>query len=88
MSRGTPPASAANGLAGFIREVSMQILLSNACAAHQYINQGIAYFERNEFAKAVALFDIALQLSPDDPYAHWNRATALLSLGEYQRGFK
>jgi len=66
----------------------MQILLSNACAAHQYTSQGIAYFERNEFAKAVALFDIALQLSPDDPYAHWNRATALLSLGEYQRGFK
>ena len=66
----------------------MQILLSGAAVAQQYITQGIAYFERNEFAKAVALFDIALRLSPDDPYAHWNRATALLSLGEYERGFK
>ena len=64
------------------------LVLSGACAAHQYIMHGIRHFERNEFAAAVKLFDLALQLAPDDLYARWNRATALLSLGDYAQGFK
>jgi tetratricopeptide (TPR) repeat protein len=64
-----------------------QVQMSDAFAAAQYRGQGIAHFERNEFLHAIAAFDLALQLTPDDPYAKWNRATALLSIGEYERGF-
>lgn len=61
--------------------------MSNAVAARQYIERGIADFHRNQFAHAVAAFEIALQLNPEDAYARYNRATALLSLGDYARGF-
>lgn len=62
-----------NGVAGFI--------------AAQYINRGIAHFQCNDFASAIACYQAALAYSPDDRYAHWNLAMALLSAGDYARGF-
>ena len=44
-----------------------------------YLERGIARLRRNEFTVALADFDMALRYSPDDPYANWNRATALQS---------
>jgi hypothetical protein len=55
--------------------------------AAPYLQRGIAALRRNEFAVAVAALDVALQLAPGDPCAHWNKATALLSLGDYCNGF-
>jgi tetratricopeptide (TPR) repeat protein len=54
----------------------------------QYLDHGIALFKQNRFVEAVSCFDYALELYPDDKYARWNRATALLSMGDYERGFK
>ena len=48
---------------------------------------GISRFRLGKFEEAIACFDMALKHRPDDPHARWNRATALLSLGEYERGF-
>ena len=52
-----------------------------------YVERGLTHFARNEFLHAIAAFDVALQIDPYEPYARWNRATALLSSGDYQRGF-
>ena len=64
-------------------------LLSNeaAIASAHYLHRGIAHFNRGHFEHAIAAYDIALRLNPDCLYARWNRATALLSLGDYARGF-
>lgn len=61
--------------------------MSNAVVAAQWMRTGIDHFKRNEFDAAIAAFDSVLRLSPDDCYARWNRATALLSIGDYARGF-
>ena len=63
------------------------VRMSDAVIAAQYRGHGIAHFERGDFLQAIAHFDLALQLTPDDSYARWNRATALLSIGDYERGF-
>jgi tetratricopeptide (TPR) repeat protein len=64
------------------------IELSEDVVAAQCLQTGIAYFRRNQFHEAITAFEAALRLKPEDPYARWNRATALLSLGDYERGFK
>jgi hypothetical protein len=64
------------------------ISFNSGFMAARYIELGVAYFRENDFSKAVAYFDAALEIRPDDPYAHWNRASALLSMGDYERGFK
>jgi hypothetical protein len=61
--------------------------MSGAVVASQFLDIGIAHFKRNQFREALAHFDASIKLAPSDPYARWNRATALLSLGEYERGF-
>lgn len=48
---------------------------------------GIEHFKRDEFHEAIAHFEAAIQIGPDNMIARWNRATALLSLGDYERGF-
>lgn len=66
----------------------MSVLPVEAFFSTQYLEHGIALYQQNRFAEAVANFDYALELYPDDKYARWNRATALLSIGDYERGFK
>jgi tetratricopeptide (TPR) repeat protein len=56
--------------------------------AAQHLDRGIFYQRQNRFNEAIAEYDIVLKISPDDKYARWNRATSLLSLGEYEEGFK
>jgi hypothetical protein len=65
----------------------MDVMFADTMIARRHLDLGLACFHNHEFALAVAAFDAALALTPDDPYARWNRATALLSLGEYERGF-
>ena len=62
--------------------------LADSLFANHHLDQGIAYQRQNMFQEALFEYDTALQLLPDDKYAHWNRATSLLSLGEYEEGFK
>jgi tetratricopeptide (TPR) repeat protein len=64
-----------------------QVMMGNAVIAAHYVQRGVAHFRQNQFDKAIAAFDGALKISPDDPYARYNRATALLSLGDYEHGF-
>src|SRR5262245_56504101 len=52
-----------------------------------YLDYGIAHLRRNEFVDAIKYFNCVIELAPNDPYAHWNRAMALLSLGNYPDGF-
>jgi len=56
--------------------------------AVQYVNCGVEHFRANQFERALAMFDAALQYDPEYSYALYNRATALLSLGDYERGFR
>lgn len=42
----------------------------------------------NQFQTALTDFDNAIYYLPDCKYAHWNRASALLSLGRYEEGFR
>jgi len=39
-------------------------------------------------AEAIANFDRALELAPDSAAAHWNRALALLRMGDFEQGWK
>lgn len=55
--------------------------------ANQHLNSGVAYLRENKFYEAISEFDKNLNLTPSDPYAHWNKAIALLSIGNYSEGF-
>lgn len=44
--------------------------------------------ERGQFGEALFDLDTALSLMPKSPHAHWNKAQALLSLGDYVAGFR
>ena len=65
-----------------------EIMMGGSIMAVQYVNAGIAHFRNNEFARALAMFDMALRYEPDNRYARYNRSTSLLSLGNYARGFQ
>jgi tetratricopeptide (TPR) repeat protein len=56
--------------------------------SNQYLERGMALLRNNQFTDALTNFDNAIYYLPDCKYAHWNRATALLSLGYYEEGFK
>jgi len=51
-----------------------------------HIYQGVDLFHQNDFAGALVEFDMSLAIE-ENPYARWNRALALLSLGRYEEGF-
>ncbi len=50
-------------------------------------NLGNALKDAMQPAEAVASYDRALALKPDFALAHWNRALAMLTLGDYAQGF-
>jgi tetratricopeptide (TPR) repeat protein len=53
-----------------------------------WINRGRALQSLNRPAEAVPCFEKAVALDRDDADAHFNLALALLSIGEYERGFR
>jgi tetratricopeptide (TPR) repeat protein len=65
-----------------------QVMMGNEVIAAQYLQAGISLFRRNQFVEAVACFNAVLQIDPDNRYARYNRATALLSSGFYAQGFQ
>ncbi|EDX73566.1 tetratricopeptide repeat domain protein [Coleofasciculus chthonoplastes PCC 7420] len=56
----------------------------NEYLAQQWFNQGCEYFQLGQFEQAIASYDKALQIKPDDHNAWYNRGTALLNIGEYE----
>src|SRR5580765_2899655 len=61
--------------------------MGGAAVADRYLDRGIAHFSQNRFREAAMFFDASLKFDPNDAYTLWNRATALLSMGDYERGF-
>src|ERR1043165_2862907 len=62
----------------------MHVVLSLAA---QHLDIGISLFNQDRFGEAVQHFERTLEIEPENKYARYNRATALLSLGDYERGF-
>jgi tetratricopeptide (TPR) repeat protein len=52
------------------------------------INLGTAYQELLQPERAIAVYEEALSISPGHAGAHWNLALSLLSIGEFQRGWR
>ncbi len=50
-------------------------------------NLGAAYQALGRTDEALACFDSALAIGPDDPLAHFNRAVSWLTAGDYARGW-
>jgi hypothetical protein len=69
-------------------KINGRIFLADSFEATIRIQHGIAAMRRNCFAEAIGYFNAALEFQPDDPLIHWNKATSLLSLGDYIEGFK
>lgn len=66
----------------------MNVTMTDNFMSTSYLLRGIEDLRQNNFYDAIWNFDSALTFSPDDKFAHWNKAMALLSLGEYEEGFK
>ena len=52
------------------------------------LNRGKALAQLNRLGEAVASYDKAIALRKDYADAHFNAAQALLTLGQYRRGFE
>jgi Flp pilus assembly protein TadD len=59
---------------------------SRLASAHN--NLGSLYKAMGRSGEAFACFELALALDPDSTLAKWNRALALLSAGDYERGWQ
>lgn len=55
--------------------------------SRSYLESGTLLLRQNDFANSIDYFNEAIRLLPQDPYAHWNKGSALLSLGDYENGF-
>jgi tetratricopeptide (TPR) repeat protein len=55
--------------------------------AEAHNNRGSLLRELMRTEAAIACFDRAIAANPDSADAHWNKSLALLSLGDYARGF-
>ena len=55
--------------------------------ADAHCNRGVALNNLNRHAEAVASYDRAIALKPGYAAAHWNRCLALLTSGDFKRGW-
>ena len=63
-----------------------QTLLS--ATSEDYLSRGYAHFELGEYEQALAALDRAIDLSPDDPQAHYNRGHILRRLNRAREELK
>ncbi len=56
--------------------------------ASAFVNRGVALRYLNRPGEALDSLERALALDPDMPEAHWNKALACLSLGDFARGWE
>lgn len=47
---------------------------------------GIEHQKQSRLHEAIAHYNTVLEIAPDNMIARWNRSTAMLSLGDYERG--
>ena len=59
--------------------------LSDENVAIIFNNRGFAYHEKGEYEWAIAYYDLAIQLNPDNAYPLSNRGKAYAHKGEYDR---
>ena len=52
------------------------------------INLGTAYQDLMQPQKAIETYEELLRLAPEHPEGHWNLALSLLSVGEFERGWR
>ncbi|QWV93629.1 tetratricopeptide repeat protein [Geomonas oryzisoli] len=52
------------------------------------INLGTAYQDLMQPRRAIDTYEELLRLAPEHPEAHWNLALSLLSVGEFERGWR
>ena len=50
-----------------------------------YNNRGLAYLRKDNYTKALADFDAAIKLDPENAYAHYNHGLANYHLERYDR---
>jgi tetratricopeptide (TPR) repeat protein len=50
-------------------------------------NLGLLMHNQNRLAEAIRYYDQALQVEPDAAVVHWNKAHALLALGDFDQGW-
>lgn len=53
-----------------------------------YVNIGSTYVANGTPEKALEYLNKAIEINPNEPKGHWNRALALLELGRYEEGFR
>ena len=53
-----------------------------------HVNRGLAEHSLMNLECAIACFDMALRNDPNNIDAKWNKSHVLLTLGDYQEGFK
>ena len=80
-------ALAAIGRPSEALEAYAAVLAIDPRRAEAHYSRGNALRALERDAEAVANYDAALALQPEHADAHWNRAWALLSLGDYERGW-
>lgn len=67
----------------------MSLVQSDAFIASNHLDNGMNYHHQNRFYEAICEYDNVLRYQPHfEKFAHWNKATALLALGDYEAGFR
>jgi tetratricopeptide (TPR) repeat protein len=72
-------------------EVCSVLLKNKALAVYRvsaYAGRAKAYMQKKQFDKAIADFDRALELKPDNPALYYQRAEAFLQKGNDQRAIE
>jgi len=65
-----------------------QALTLRPAYATAFCSLGVAWRGKGDFGQAARCYRQAIALSPDSAFAHWNLATLLLMLGQFEEGWK
>ncbi len=74
-------------ISDFTAEIESGKLQSHELA-RAYYNRGSAYGDLGEYRRAIADYDAALQIDPDDADAYNNRGNVYSNLGEHRRAIE
>jgi tetratricopeptide (TPR) repeat protein len=66
-----------------IQELLAEDHLTLERKAKLLLEQGNLFLASNEYEEAIASYDQAINITPNDAYAWWSRGNALLDLGQY-----
>ena len=61
---------------------------NNSSKSVAYSNIGFVALRRKNLREAIKYFDIGIELEPESVLAHYNKAEALLMLGQFEEGWK